>query len=628
MKLKKLTFALAIMLTTVLMLNSIGATAVTKNTRFDPSYKLDEPLRELLAQMEDDDEVDVSIWVEDVDHEAVKEEAREEILELAENGEVSTDVLILLDEVKSYAELEAKGVKEPSVEDTQKLIELKRTIYRREYSEKNAQIFDELFKDTQKADRPTPEYLGSYAPNMTMVLTKAKVLEICESELVKAIYENREEDREEEISFDMNGGNLRSYDNFNTYKTDTGITSMQSLNEGANIKIGIQEVTAVPNTTYTCFSTAISEGRITKMGTTTSNHATMILAMLTGETSSFHGIACDAKYYCTYNDYYTGGRKSAAEALLSNNVNIITMSFNSGNTSSNYGDFAMWLDHIAFYHNAHIFKSSGNGDSTNISTMDDATSAYNGIVVGATKLSGSGYAWESYSRYCNDSSKQRKPDVMAPGTSVETPIMTSSGTSFATPTVAGALALLIKSNGYMIYNPQFAKAALLSGCSHLIGSSTANSNASNQMAANAKTGVGMINVYRSRLATSDFTMCDVGVCSANSTFATTRTFTVSSADINAGKKVRAAFCYIVNQTVQSSHIGVGDLSPDIIPVVIKITAPNGNVYRSNYTNDNKQVVSFTPTVSGTYTLSITSGTCYEPEGYAYSISIHNATLSY
>ena len=88
-------------------------------------------------------------------------------------------------------------------------------------------------------------------------------------------------------------------------------------------------------------------------------------------------------------------------------------------------------------------------------------------------------------------------------------------------------------------------AALLAGCNRLVGSTTADSTASNQIAIKSKTGAGMMNVYQSKLATNNFSMCDVGVCSSGSSFSTTRTFTVSSADVNAGKKVRAAFCYIV-----------------------------------------------------------------------------------
>ncbi|MCR5636221.1 MAG: S8/S53 family peptidase [Clostridiales bacterium] len=643
-KFRRLTIALAIMLTTVLMLNSIGATAVTKDAHADMSYKLDKPLLERLAQMGDDDEIDVSIWVEDVDHKAVKEEAREEILKLAEAGEVSTDVLILLDEVESYAELEAQGAKEPTQEDTQTLIELKRAIYRRVYNEKNTQIYKELFKDTRDSDKPEPGYLGSYAPNMTMKLTKTQVLDICESDLVTQIFEDNDPNFIN-IPTDINISNKSSiYDNFNKYKDDTGVTSMQAYNEGAYINIGVLEVDGIPYTNLSCFSTAMNEGRITKLANMTTDadateHAGMVLAIMTGETSDFHGVACDARYICTRINNHTSA-KAASEALISNGANILNMSFETIAVGTSYGNFSKWLDHMAFYHNVHVCKGSGNTDTDTESNPDaDPTTnihqcsmAYNAIVVGATSISGNGYCWANYSRYNHNSSLQVKPDIVAPGTDIATPVcvLPRTGTSLSTPLVSGSLAMLLRSNSYMLYNPQFAKAALLAGCKNLVKLSSQNSNSSNQIAANQKTGAGMMHVYQSKLATNGFSMCDVGTCSSGNAINITKSFNVTSSQISAGKKVRAAFCYNVKATLsnQNNHSTSSVSTPTINHTVMTITTPGGTIYRSNYYNDNKQIICFTPVQSGAYIMQITGETCTDPQDFAYVISVHNATVSY
>ncbi|MBO5096881.1 MAG: S8/S53 family peptidase [Agathobacter sp.] len=178
----------------------------------------------------------------------------------------------------------------------------------------------------------------------------------------------------------------------------------------------------------------------------TSEHATTVYEIM-------HTVAPDATYYATglLGENEIGVPKSRLaeqiEWLLSQGVNIINMSATTSEQLwlDRYTDFTRWIDHIAYNHDVHFVQASGNnmlecddyGDPTYNGVVEPGM-AYNIITVGNTYRTEE-YNYDIYptSSYYTIGLLTYKPDIVAPGT-----YSTSSGTSYSTPLVSGAIALM------------------------------------------------------------------------------------------------------------------------------------------------------------------------------------------
>lgn len=631
----KLVTAYALVLCTIMMLlmQAYPATAVEIT-----STKLDNSLIEQLDNMSTEDKIDVSVWIKDIDYSAVEKETSDR---LKKYHNFNSEKIELLNTTFSEEKLSEKTIAKMkkvdsniSVEDSETAIEEKRNIAVDMYEDKN-----ENFLNSIDCNENDVIYACKYAPNIILSLDKNQIYSLCENPNVTDIYYYDEEAESliNEQNFDttLNSVSSTSTYNFTTEQYDvTGISEMRDTFgfTGSGIKIGIidypfansSEIDYFNEDTfalYYCSSNGIIDSY--------SSHGNCVSCIIAGNYSNsttgdtFVGAVPDAKLYATAGIDF----RSALEVLLDNGVNVINSSMIfGGDGNNNYGDTAKWIDHIVSQHNVTYVGAAGNSGENGVGS---GQMGYNSIAVGCCNNNGT---LASYSSYTNTDGKNYKPDLVAPGvsfvlpatrdSSTETP-SASSGTSFSSPMVTGAVAQLCQMSSSLKLNPRLMKAVLLVG-TQITGSMDENeviTQSGGNIALSKQYGSGMLNVINSYALYSARKNYSSGSI-ASTTNTVTKTMSINA---SSGKLVRACAVWDKPNTVSDSHSSGTITSPNIDTFMLKVTAPNGSIYTSYYAYDNKSMVSFISSGSGNYTIQlIRQGTAVNDSvSYALAASVQN-----
>ena len=234
--------------------------------------------------------------------------------------------------------------------------------------------------------------------------------------------------------------------------------------------------------------------RFTKTPGYWGSHATQVTGTAASQDTTYKGAAPAAGWWTAQTGNpasrsdlptQTAAAETFAQGLSGlggNGVEVITTSigFASGDTSA-MDHWSLGLDHIIHENGPTITVAAGNS-GPNLDTLDGLpTGAYNAIIVGATGDT-NGSPSEDYSHLASYSSRgptsdgRCKPDIVAPGSVLHLPTLNSawidgSGTSFATPMVAGGAALLIGAGRDLGYStdPKVIKSVLLNSADKLAG---------------------------------------------------------------------------------------------------------------------------------------------------------------
>lgn len=581
------------------------------------STKLDDTLIEQLDNMSAKDKVDVSVWIKDIDYSAVEKETSNR---LKKYHNFNSEEIELLNTTFSEEKLSEKTIAKMkkvdsniSVDDSETAIEEKRNIAVDMYEDKN-----ENFLNSISCNENDVIYECKYAPNIILSLDKTQIYALCENPNVTDIYyyDKEAESLLNEQNFDMTLNSLSSTStyNFTTEQYDvTGISEMRDTFgfTGSGIKIGIidypfansSEIDYFYDDTfvlYYCSSNAITDSY--------SSHGNRVSCIIAGNYSNsstgdtFVGAVPDAKLYATAGIDF----RSALEVLLDNGVNVINSSLIFGSDgNNNYGDTAKWIDHIVSQHNVTYVGAAGNSGENGVGS---GQMGYNSIAVGCCNNNGT---LAGFSSYTNTDGKNYKPDLVAPGVSFILPATrdsstqipnASSGTSFSSPMVTGAVAQLCQASSSLKLNPRLMKAVLLAGTkiTDSMNEDEVITQSDGNIALSKLYGSGMLNVINSYALYSARKNYSSGSI-ASTTNTVTKTMSINA---SSGKLVRVCAVWDKPNTVSDSHSSGTITSPNIDTFMLKVTAPNGSSYTSYYAYDNKSIVSFVSSGSGNYTIQL------------------------
>lgn len=605
--------------------------------------KISLALSNKLDQLCEDETVGVSVWLRDINYEAVEQEVTTQLEKKVSCGELSKNVLALpQDDLKTMQSTTFKTetvlrirneipqeVKNAGVKDTQEFIEIKRAVSRSAYELQNQQLFNDLFPKekqdllrTVTQEQPEILYSCKYAPNILMKLTKEQVYSAAQSENVESLdYFDENAAFEPNAETEQDTAGAASIDT--TYFDRTGVTSLKSMGyTGKNVKIGMLD-SGVPDVNSPVFSDAVADNRIhiRQQDTTIGSHASYMASLLVGKTATYTGAAPDAALYCVDGSPWPSLTYQALEWLIEQGVNIINLSWNYPviGIDNYYSDVSKWFDHLIYAHNVTVVNSAGNGDTSsgaivNENRIGENPMAYNVISVGnydsAYEQTGSTTAYNTIV------SLPFKPDLVAPGYRVHTPLDKegegATGTSCSAPIVAGAAAQLCQMYSYFKTKPLILKAALLAGAvktremknedEDSLSSNDIDSVSGNwRIALSRKSGAGMLNVQNA------YNILRHGQYAYFPNFGGTNNPFLQEIDVTStSKRLQICLCWPKKNTASDPNHSTGaidGIAKDTF--ILELLDPQGElIYNSWYRNDTKEYIAFTPGTAGTYTIRV------------------------
>lgn len=237
---------------------------------------------------------------------------------------------------------------------------------------------------------------------------------------------------------------------------------------GRDVTVGIVEAAGVlqlgtysgvnpNNNDYTNRDITIRPGQ-----TGNSTHADAVAMIAAGN----NGIARGSNILSSLS---TGGPNGYLTWMIDEGANIINTSFGVGTdtTHGTYTSQAITVDQIIRQNFVTIVGSAGNTNTSPLRRITSPKTAYNYITVGNSATSTT-TLWNTSCFREQTGYGASKPNLTAPG-SLTTNAMGGNGTSFASPQVAGALALLMEEFPYLVAYPELNLAIVTASASPMSG---------------------------------------------------------------------------------------------------------------------------------------------------------------
>jgi len=339
-----------------------------------------------------------------------------------------------------------------------------------------------------------------------------------------------------------------------------------------------------------------------------SSHSTGVAGILRSTHATIRGIASGAMLWAGGSCGGDGGQlQNRSTAAVNWGARALNLSWGS-DTGLALGSNDRFYDGLVLNRARTVVKSAGNrglgcGFEGNVTSPG---LAYNVIAVGnfndAGTVSWTGDSMSSCSSFKDPTSThgdREKPEIAAPGTNITTTSTsgtwvsyTNSGTSFAAPMVTGVAALMVQRNAALGSWPESVKAILMATATHNIEGATRLSEYD---------GAGGVVAYNADLVTRRITGNWGGVGYSCSSAADTD---MTSMYLAAGRRVRVVIAWD-NDPAYASYG-----SQPCADLDLRIVNSSGSTVASSSSWDNTyEIVEFTPTVSGTYSLRVHKYRC-------------------
>ena len=458
------------------------------------SSKITIELQEALDELDNDDLVPVYVWINDIDHERVKEivfdntglseemlmDVSYEIYKPLKDNSIhkmeeqfghkpefeEVDAVYSgseINDIQNVDEDYIKKVKDFYVANQDEILQLsadvdtyiseKRAIAREEYNKQNNAFVEEYLEEANIS------FISSYAPMIICDTTKEKINELNNIEEVESISLCTDVENCDDGNMDISVPSING-----SYVRD--ILGL----DGDGIKIGQIESGRPEENIVELASTLITRGG----DDNNTSHASRVAAIMAGAT----GMAPRAELFCTTlvgnvpSTFYAN-----TEWLLSKGVKVINRS-STDLFSHDYDDVAKWVDHIVNCHNVSWVQVPGNLLGANDNpVVRSPGNAYNVITVCAIDDNGTvnsnDDSYYSNNLYTTNNNLPNKPDVVAPGVGFYvTGCLPKSGTSFAAPHVTGMIAQMMQYMPTLSLRPDAVKAAVLASCDRKVTNET------------------------------------------------------------------------------------------------------------------------------------------------------------
>jgi hypothetical protein len=336
------------------------------------------------------------------------------------------------------------------------------------------------------------------------------------------------------------------------------------------------------------------------------NHATATAGMVASNNATHRGIGWGAGIYSANGTTYSDSNMSAALDAAASNAHILNNSWGPqcGSADGSMNVHARHADYIVRYLWDTVVAAAGNnGNCTGNEFVGGVATGYNVIAVGNFTDSGT-TSWSDDSMNSSSSYKdptsshgdREKPEVSAPGTNITSTTMASpgvcstadvgSGTSYSSPMIAGAAALLIDAKPSLRVFPEALKALILSGATH-------NIEGSNRLS--EFDGAGGIDACQAYLNTANNRYDWLYV--TPSSFNASGYININMGWVSAGRRVKVALAW---DSTPTSDYTTDPLKADLD---LNVVGPGASHWSASWDNS-YEVVDFTAPTSGNYTLKI------------------------
>lgn len=271
-------------------------------------------------------------------------------------------------------------------------------------------------------------------------------------------------------------------------------------------------------------------------------------------------------------------------------IHVVNRS-NGGNDSTGYNTTDRDWDNFIYDDKIATFVSAGNNGAGTGNTISPAK-GLNVITVG--NYNDANDTISGTSSFVEPETGNDKPEISAPGTSIDAGGFTMSGTSMSSPHAAAFAADMMSHSTYLQYRPQLVKAKIMAGATDPIGGGY------------DKVGLGGIDFTSAQWSGHWFWWS--GGTNAFNTFdgqdGAADNYVVKTVYINKSwDRVQVVLSWLTRGSYTYDHRA--DAHPIGLDLDLKVYDPNGNYLGGSFSWDNPfEDVSFTPTVSGHYTFKI------------------------